>query len=176
MNRCCPSLTCRCVRTVCVSTWVAWYALLAVAPPKIRHEHPIAETAQPVAQHVHHDHSHQGHHHHHAGPSNSPSTLNPPLRHWHVWLAGIEWTIPADENRSNGPEDESTPLIVTAVLGDFTPTLRDAGDVAPLGMISIPQEPCPALLPPPLLWRDHWRTGPPVCDTARGLRSGVLQV
>lgn len=93
-----------------------------------------------------------------------------------MWLAGIEWTIPADENRGNRSENESTPLVVTAVLGDLTLTLSDAGAVAPPGMISIPPESCPALVPPPLLWRDQWRTGPPLCDMARGLRSGVQQV
>lgn len=176
MNGCCPSLICRCVRMTCVSAFVVWFALLAIAPPQIRHEHPVAESSPSARQHVHHDHSHHGHHHHHAGETNATTTLTPPFLHWHVWLAGVEWTIPADHNQSDGPEDESARLVVAAVLGHFTPTISHRDDVAPPEPMAIPQEPCPTPVPPALLWRDPWRTGPPLCDAARGLRSGVQQV
>lgn len=176
MNSCRLSLTYRCVRMTGISAFVVWFALLAIAPPKIRHEHPVAESSPSAHQHVHHDHSHHGHHHHHPGQPDTARTLTPPLVHWHVWLAGVEWTIPAGENPSDGPEDESAPLVIDAVVGHFTPTISQGFDVVPLGLISIPQEFFPTSVPPARLWRDPGRTGPPLCDAARGLRSGVRQV
>ncbi len=160
----------------CGSALVVWYALLAVAPPKIRHEHPVAESSRVAVPHVHHDHPHSAHHHHHTGQPHTVQTMIPPRVHWHVWLAGVEWTIPADHNPSDGPEHGSARLVVTAVLGHFAPTISHGADVAPPGLISIAQEFYPAPVLPALLWRDPWRTGPPLCDAARGLRSGVQRV
>lgn len=176
MNRCRSSLAYRCVRRTGVSALVVWFALLAIAPPKIRHEHRVAEPSLSAHQHVHHDHSHHGHHHHHSGQPDLAQTLIPPLVHWHIWLAGVEWTFPAGENSSDGPEDESARLVVAAVVGHFTPALTHGADGAPPGLISIPQESSPTSVSSAPLWRDPWRTGPPLCHAARGLRSGVQQV
>ncbi len=175
MYCCCHSLSCRSVRTACVSAFVGWFALLAVTPPKIRHEHPVTDS-QPAAQHVHHEHSHARPHHHHADQADTTQTLTPPLVHWHVWLAGFNWTFPAGQNPDKDSEDDSTRLIVASVLSHFTPTIRHGDEAALPGLMAIPQESCPTAVPPALLWRDPWRTGPPLCDAARGLRSGVQQV
>jgi len=169
-------MTARCARRACVSAFVGWFALLAVTPPKIRHEHPVPESSQSVAPHAHHEHSHHAHHHHHAGQPDTTKTLTPPLVHWHVWLAGFNWTFPAGQNRGDEPEDNPAQLVVAAVLSDFTPSVSHGGDLVPTELMAIQPESCPAAMPPALLWRDPWRKGPPVCDAARGLRSGVQQV
>lgn len=175
MGCCCHSPTCRCVRTACVSAFVAWFSLLAVTPPKIRHEHPVTDS-QPAAQHVHHEHSHATPHHQNADQADTTKTLTLPLVHWHVWLAGFDWTFPAGQNPSDESDDDAERLIVSSVLSHFTPTVSHGNEVALPELGVIPQESCPTAAPPVLLWRDPWRTGPPLCDAARGLRSGVEQV
>lgn len=173
MNCCCYSLSCRCVRTVCVSAFVGWFALLAVAPPKIRHEHPVTAASPSV---THHGHSYHTHHHHHADLTDTTKTLTAPYVHWHVWLAGFHWTFPTGHNPSDGPDDESARLIVASVLSHFSSAVSPRGDLAPTQLVAIQQKSYPTAIPVALLWRDPWRTGPPLCDAACGLRSGVQQV
>lgn len=144
----------------------------ALVPPGTRHHHEVAEGRLTGHQHhgsetIHHPHSH--------GDQEAPlPAVKGGLWHLHFELLGIEVTLPDSRPPQDDDErDVLDPQFVSAT-GDLP--LRTAsnhglftGLLCGLSMVTVGSRPlpCPSMPTPPV-------TSPPLCDSARFERSGVL--
>lgn len=154
-------------RTLFAAAMSIWLALIATVPPALRHVHDLA------AGHGHGTSHHHGHEHHHQGRPSAQRDDAAPVAHWHVWLIGLEWILPAGDDPTQPPVDDADAVVVASALSDAV--IAAASDGArPWADTMLPDRgPAPDVSSLALLWRCSARAGPILCDAARHLRTGV---
>jgi hypothetical protein len=165
MSLACHASTRTKLRTLFAAVMSIWLALIATAPPALRHVHDLS------VGHGHGTSHHHGHAHHQHHSAQHDDTA--PVAHWHFWLIGLEWILPAGGDPAQPPVDDSDAVVVASALSDAV--IAAASDVArPVADTSLFGSSAPAdvgTLAPP--WRCSSRAGPILCDAARRLRTGV---
>jgi hypothetical protein len=154
----------------------SWFLLVATAPPASQHTHVV--NGRHPSSHIHHvGHRHGSRtsddDHHHGGDEAVGSSCE--STHWHVWLAGIEWTVPVTGgNKPSGPFDgvpptEITSTTVTAVAISPGQLVSGPLDILLTQSAATIDSPVAVLRPA----KAASRAGPIRCDVALKLRSGV---